>query len=135
MRKAIPLAVLVMFSWLQGYQLCDASEDAVEALVDAVATPCKNPVLAALPATDDDIDAAIPMVMGQTHSMGRVELAKPVFSYLAAPLILQVVQAVPTSRAAQGRSPPYERLSVKSQRIAFFTLDRSPAQALAPPHA
>jgi len=30
MRKTLPLALVLMFSWLQLYQVCDASEDTIE---------------------------------------------------------------------------------------------------------
>ncbi len=82
MKRALLLAVLLTFSWLQGYQLCDASEDTTETLQNVIA-PAHNLRHAAMTAPDNEYDTAIPLVVDQTLQPGTIPNASQPLTSLA----------------------------------------------------
>jgi hypothetical protein len=132
MRKALPLAVLLMFSWLQGYQLCDASEDTTETLQDVIA-PTHNPQHAAITAPDEEYDTAIPLVVGQTLQPGTIQITQSLV-HQAVPSFSQPTASGAILSLIQDKSPP-TYFSSPSQPLTSLALDRTPAHTLAPPLA
>jgi hypothetical protein len=70
--RPLPLFMILVFSWLVTYQLCDATEDTVEDLnarAQIAAQP--NPSLSAPQAPDTDPDTLVPQVRDQALVTGQ----------------------------------------------------------------
>jgi hypothetical protein len=122
MRKILPVTLVLVFSWLQLYQVCDASEDTMEVVSGRLETLSqKGPILRSPAAPDDDANNPIPLVAGEVLSHGNIQFGYPEVSLLVA--------------SAQNLSPPGRRLTADSPPVSSLVLDRSPVHSLAPPLA
>src|ERR1700730_6998744 len=73
--KPLPLLMILVFSWLVTYQLCDATEDMVENLNDqAVVVDQIYPSLSAPQTPESEPDAFIPQVQDQALVTSQVHL-------------------------------------------------------------
>jgi hypothetical protein len=80
-RKTLSLVLVLVFSWLQTYQLCDASEDIIQDLPDmAQITSGHKTTLSEAPAPDEDADAQIPQVFEQTLTQGGESTLSPLIA-------------------------------------------------------
>lgn len=99
---------LLLFLWLQAYQLCDASEDVVEDFPVAMQLWSAHGLLlsAAIPPDDDD-DSAIPSVFDQTLTHGKEFVAFPPtaleWTTTTPPVALDARVVIPDTRSL---SPP-----------------------------
>ena len=133
MKKVLPFGILLLFSWFQGYQLCDESQDACAALEGFSQKYAQNTsTWRSSTAPYDDADANVPLVLGQalTHNSSvtdRPSIWRPVsFS-------LHSLQASPPFTLMKDRSPPRPRLSEVSPVISSLLFHHTSLQILAPP--
>ena len=71
------LLLLAVVTWLTGYQICDASEDAAEQIAACVQIALAGTSFSAPTAPDEDADALIPIVVGQSLTLQSVLLEAP----------------------------------------------------------
>ena len=132
-KKSSAALVVLIFFWLQTYQLCDASEDTVKALPIAVQLrSAPRPTFSAPIPHDNDEDAGIPSVFDQTLIQGRESAASPLtpmkWEATSQPFALVSMVVVPDSRSL---SPPNESsLCLVGHSNDVFTPSNS---TLAPP--
>ena len=134
MKRLTAWGILVAFSWLQLYQICDASEDTIEIVSARLETLSHSrPSLQTPAAPDDDADASIPFVAGEvlTHDTVQMTPNIVVSESISPTCLFAEVSAMTVS--PQGLSPPGQRLLAGVSPIATYTLERSPANILAPP--
>ena len=136
MRKTLPVALVLMFSWLQLYQVCDASEDTIEVVSGRLETLSqKGPILHNPAAPDDDPDTAMPFVAGEFLNHESMRASPLILVAYVLPL-LSIHPGVPLLAASsKDLSPPGRLRSAASPPISKFVLDCSPANILAPPIA
>jgi hypothetical protein len=137
MPKPFAVFVVLVFFWLQTYQLCDASEDTIEDLpVAAQMSAGSRAVLSTPTPPDDDMDGNIPSVFDQTLVHGHVFILSP----LAAGRLLTHSSHAATDTLAlkptlRDHSPPGRPLvspaAIGSSNEPFILSSRS----LAPPAA
>lgn len=109
MKRWSSVGFLFMFLWLQTYQLCDASEDVIEALPIATQMLSGHRVILRAPVPPEDDDAAGPSVFDQTLTQGDPQAGTRgiVFYSKAAP---QPTISIPMAKAnVQGLSSPNDR--------------------------
>ena len=125
-----------MFSWLQIYQVCDASEDTMEVVSGRLETLSqRGPILHSPAAPDDDVDTAIPFVAGEVLSHSHIQVGLDLTASQILPLLTIHPEVPSLAASAQNLSPPGWRPSADSPPVASLVLDRSPAHSLAPPIA
>ncbi len=136
MRKTLPIALVLMFSWLQIYQVCDASEDTMEVVSGRLETLSqKSPILHSPAAPDDDSNSPIPLVAGEVLSHSNIQVGFDMTASQIRPLLAIHPEVPLLAASAQNLSPPGRRLSADSPPVSSLVLDRSPAHSLAPPQA
>ena len=136
MRKVVARSVLVAFSWLQLYQICDASEDTIEyvsARIDTLSH--QGPILHSPAAPDDDLDVNLPFVGGEVLSHSNIQIGLNLTAAQILPLLAIHSEVPLLAASAQNLSPPGRHLSADSPPVSSLVLDRSPAHSLAPPLA
>ena len=134
MRKALPLVILALSSWLQTYQLCDQYEDGVEAAVATPAVSAHQSHWTSPAAPDDDADRLIPSVADRALIHGAGMLAEPSRRSFSEFSFVLPAAVPPVQRVAQSRSPPGVFVPGSSP-IVSLVLVRSLAHRLAPPLA
>jgi hypothetical protein len=136
MRKVLAWSLLVTFSWLQIYQVCDASEDTMEAVTGRLESLSqKGPILHSPAAPDNDPDVNLPFVGGEVLSHSRIQPALGLTVSQVIPLFALHPEVPLLVASAQVLSPPGWGLSAESPPVSSLLLDRSPAHSLAPPLA
>ena len=134
MKKALHLVVLLIFAWLQSYQLCDASEDTAEDLGHRTqAINHQHVSLASLSAPDQEFDTSIPLVVGQTLDASRVSLRGLVTATRWINWQFQPDRTVQFVQSQQSHAPPGVCLADASLHITSLVLERTPSHTLAPP--
>jgi hypothetical protein len=104
--KPLPLLMILTFSWLVTYQLCDATEDTVEDLdAQVVVAAQTNLSLSAPQAPDTDPDAFVPQVQDQALVTGQSFIMQ--HSYVVVvPFEKSVTLASGITRIERDHSPP-----------------------------
>jgi hypothetical protein len=128
--------MVLAFSWLQIYQVCDASEDTMEVVSGRLETLSqKGPILHCPAAPDDDANSPIPLVAGEVLSHSHIQMDLDMTVSQALPLLAIHPEVPLLAASAQNLSPPGWLLSADSPAVTSLSLDRSPAHSLAPPLA
>jgi hypothetical protein len=86
MKKQTSIVLLAALTWLNAYQIGDASEDAAEAIQSSLQTaPLSRPILAAPALPDDDDDADLPFIVSQAlvHNPVSFYIGQSLFRSLA----------------------------------------------------
>src|SRR5438445_8296696 len=104
--KPFPLLMVLVFSWLVTYQLCDATEHMLEDLNDRASVAAQpHPSLSTPQMPETEPDALIPQVQNQALVTGQVPLMHQGQS-ISLPLEkVNVVTSAPT-RIPQDHHPP-----------------------------
>ena len=133
-KKLVPLATLLLFSWFQGFQLCDEAQDAAQALSTYSSLGAAHKAVSWRPASGayDDADASFPLVVGQTllHSSAVLRVETNLSRVVSMRHLATGAMIKPLSL---GRSPPSDFLSQAVPSLNSLIFARNPAHCLAPP--
>src|SRR5882724_9624289 len=130
MRKVVTWSVLVAFSWLQLYQVCDASEDTLEVVSGRLETLSqKGPILHSPAVPDDDANSPIPLVAGEVLSHSNIQVGLDLTTSQVLPLLAIHPEVSLLAASIQNLSPPGRRLLTDSPPVSLLVLDRSPAHS------
>jgi hypothetical protein len=135
MKKAVALVVLLLFSWLQTYQLCDASEDTIEDLPNKAQMAAGHQSFLSRPAIpDDDADDQVPQVFEQTLLPSAISQATPLVLSRILPVqqnFVFVLLAI--APASKDLSPPDVRASTTDTIGCCNQTFVASTRSLAPP--
>ena len=81
-KSVVCLSLLLVVTWLTGYQICDASEDAAEQVAACAQIASAGMSLHTPAAPDEDADALIPIVVGQSLTPQPVLLETPRLAWI-----------------------------------------------------
>jgi hypothetical protein len=134
-RKPLPLLMVLVFSWLVTYQLCDATEDTVEDMSDrAVVVAQPQPSLSAPQAPENEPDALVPQVQDQALVTDHVVLERQTQS-ISLPQGETVAATAAPLQILGDHHPPGLQIACTSHVGHSNNLFVSTAQSNAPPAA
>jgi hypothetical protein len=134
-RKPLPLLMVLVFSWLVTYQLCDATEDTVEDLNDrAVVVAQPHPSLSAPQLPETEPDALVPQVQDQALVTGNIVLEHRTQT-ISLPQVETPAAASAPTRTVLDHHPPGWQTACASHVGHSNNLFVSSIQSNAPPAA
>ena len=135
MKKIGPLMVVFIFAAFQTFQFWDESQDAAEALSDNCRQISQKHSAYAAATSDDDPDASLPLVVGQSLSHQRVASRKDLTLYRPVPSLAVPAVAIVATASVQDRAPPSACSPDRNSVPTALLVVRSCARSLAPPMA
>jgi len=133
MKKIPILAILLIFSWFQVFQLCDETGDACEALKTRIHTIAQKQFSwTPVQAPHDDADVSLPLVIGQSLTNSRIPIGENVHlgKILPTPHSVQnALLAIPPKNP----DPPWNVFSKPRVSLVLIVQDHCPVRSLAPP--
>lgn len=135
MRKIAPLVVVFVFAAFQTFQFWDESQDAAEALSDNSQRIAQKHSAYAAATSDDDPDASLPLVVGQSLSHDRVASRGDSSIFRSVPISAAPSISFVAAAPVQDRSPPGSRSPDRIRPSTALLVARTCARSLAPPLA